>query len=272
MKTVRIAAAQTAEFREDIEAALECATEVAARARAEGVSLLCFPEGFLQGYLTEEAPARRNALNLTSPAFLAILKRLPKTGPMIVMGLIEVESGRLFNTAIVVDRGVLVGRYRKTHLFCSEHIFNAGSSDELQLVGGECCFDAGSESPIFEANGLRFGINICYDTNFPEAARKVADLGASLIVCPANNMCRRKIAEALKDAHNRIRGERCLQLWVLPGPVVHHELRQTQCRFVLPTSSGLACSLISPEPNKNRSTLLALERLKSSEIRTYLLE
>ena len=56
MENVRIAAAQTHEFREDIEAALNCAADVAARAKAEGASLLCFSEGFLQGYLTEEAP------------------------------------------------------------------------------------------------------------------------------------------------------------------------------------------------------------------------
>jgi predicted amidohydrolase len=204
MKTVRIAAAQTVEFREDIEAALSCVADVAARAEAEGTSLLCFPEGFLQGYLTDEAPARRNAVDLASPAFEAVLSRLPKTGPMIVMGLIEVEDGRLFNTAIVVDRGAVVGRYRKEY-----------------LLDGEQIFDAGSDSQVFEIAGLRFGINICYDTNFPAAARKVADLGASLIVCPANNMHRRKTAEALKDVHNSVRGERCREtgLWLVSADV-----------------------------------------------------
>jgi predicted amidohydrolase len=204
MKTVRIAAAQTAEFREDAEAALDHVAEVAARAKTEGVSLLCFPEGFLQGYLTDETPARRNALDLTSPAFDAVLNRLPKTGPMIVMGLIEVEKRRLFNTAIVVDRGTVIGRYRKVHLLASEQIF-----------------DAGGDNHVFEIAGLRFGINICYDTNFPEAARKVANLGASLIVCPANNMLQRKTAEAHKDVHNSVRGERCREtgLWLVSADV-----------------------------------------------------
>jgi predicted amidohydrolase len=178
--------------------------DVAARAETEGASLLCFSEGFLQGYLTEGAAARRNALDLASPAFAAVLDRLPKTGPMIVMGLIEVAEGRLFNTAIVVDRGAVIGHYRKVH-----------------LLDGEQIFDAGSDSRVFEIAGLRFGINICYDTNFPEAARKVADLGASLIVCPANNMCRRKTAQALRDVHNSVRGERCREtgLWLVSADV-----------------------------------------------------
>src|SRR5882757_9679653 len=204
MKTVRIAAAQTVELREDVEAALNCVADVAARAKTEGASLLCFPECFLSGYLSDETPARRNALDLASPAFEAVLNRLPKTGPMIVMGLIEVEDGRLFNTAIVVDRGAIIGRYRKAH-----------------LLGGEQIFDAGNDSHTFEIAGLRFGINICYDTNFPEAARKVADLRASLIVCPANNMHCRNTTEALKDLHNSVRGERCREtgLWLVSADV-----------------------------------------------------
>src|SRR5436305_13046124 len=155
MTTVRIAAAQTAEFREDIDAALHCAVEVAERAEAEGALLLCFPEAFLQGYLTEDAPARRIALDLASPAFEAILNRLPKSGPMIVMGLIEVEADRLYNTAVVVNRGGLIGRYRKAHLFSGEHIFKWNSDNELRLFGGENCFEVGIDSPVFEVDGLR---------------------------------------------------------------------------------------------------------------------
>ncbi|TCM51046.1 carbon-nitrogen hydrolase [Rhizobium sp. PP-F2F-G48] len=123
---------------------------------------------------------------------------------MTVFGLIEIESGRLFNTAAVVHRGTLIGRYRKTH-----------------LLRGEQCFDAGNDTRLFEVDGLRFGINICYDTNFPEAAEKVAALGASLIVCPANNMLKRKTAEEYKDLHNKARGDRCRQtgLWLASADV-----------------------------------------------------
>jgi predicted amidohydrolase len=204
MRTVRIAAAQTAEIREDIEAALTGLAAISARAATEGAALLVFPEGFLQGYLTEDAPARRHALDLASPAFAALLDRFPKTGPVIVAGLIEVEDGRLFNTAVVVDRGMLVGRYRKAH-----------------LLGGEQIFEPGRDSPIFEAGDLRFGINICYDTNFPQAARRVADGGGDLIVCPANNMYPRKTSEAFRQVHNAARGERCREtgLWLVSSDV-----------------------------------------------------
>lgn len=203
MPTIRIAAAQTPEFREDVPAALAYAVEAAGRAQAQGAALLVFPEGFLQGYLTDEAAARRVALDLGSPTFAAVLDQLP--GPMIVMGLIEVADGRLYNTAVVVDRGVLVGRYRKTH-----------------LLGGEAAFEPGDDSPVFEVGPLRFGINICYDMNFPQAAAKVAGGGAALIVCPANNMMARQTAERWKLLHNPARGERCREtgLWLISADVI----------------------------------------------------
>jgi predicted amidohydrolase len=204
MSTVRIAVAQTLEFRENVEAALRCATDIATHAKAEGARLLCFPEGFLQGYLTDEASARRVALDLSSHEMAAIARRFPQTGPMIVIGMIEVENGRLFNTAVVIEHGAVIGRYRKTH-----------------LLDGERAFQVGVDTPIFEVDGLRFGINICYDTNFPEAARKLADLEASLIVCCANNMMPRERAEQFKDLHNSVRAERCREagVWLISTDV-----------------------------------------------------
>jgi predicted amidohydrolase len=110
----------------------------------------------------------------------------------------------LFNTAIVIDRGVLIGRYRKMH-----------------LLDGERIFDAGREGQVFHLGDLCFGINICYDTNFPDAAHEIARLGASLIVCPTNNMLRRETAEAFRDVHNAVRGERCREagLWLISADV-----------------------------------------------------
>lgn len=204
MKTVRIAAAQTPDYRENVEAALAYALDIIRQAETEGVRLLCFPEGFLQGYLTEPASARRAAMNLASPEFSAVKDRLADAGPMIVMGMIEADGDHLFNTAVVIDKGNLVGRYRKAH-----------------LLNGEKVFQPGVETSIFEVDGLRFGINICYDTGFPEAARKVALGGASLLVCCANNMMPRANAEKFRDQHNAVRGKRCREtgLWLISADV-----------------------------------------------------
>lgn len=202
--TVRIAAAQTPEFREDPGAALGHAAEVARVARDAGARLLCFPEGYLQGYLTEAEAARRHALDLESAAFRALVSRLPQDAPAIIMGLIEAADGALFNTAVVLRGGRLVGRYRKR-----------------RLLRREGCFQPGDRTPVFEVEGLRFGINICFDTNFAEEARAVADQGATLLVCPANNLLPAEAAGRWKDEHNRVRGERCREtgLWLVSADV-----------------------------------------------------
>ncbi|MDO8378197.1 carbon-nitrogen hydrolase family protein [Phenylobacterium sp.] len=200
----RIAAAQTPEFREDVDAALTYALGVIADATAQGADLLVFPEAYLQGYLTDETSARRHALNLASPEFDTLLARLPKLGPTLVLGLIEADAGALFNTAAVIAHGRLLGRYRKTH-----------------LLGREQLFTPGTDSPVFETAGVKFGVNICYDTNFPQAAAKVADAGATLLVCPANNMMARPTAEHWRHRHNPARGERCREtgLWLISADV-----------------------------------------------------
>ena len=104
----------------------------------------------------------------------------------------------------MIQQSQLLGRYRKTH-----------------LLGREQLFTPGTDSPVFAAGGVRFGINICYDTNFPAAAAKVAQAGATLLVCPANNMMKRAGAEHWRDRHNPARGDRCREtgLWLISADV-----------------------------------------------------
>lgn len=201
---MRIAAAQTPEFREDVPGALGYLAGVMEQARCEGASLLCLPEGFLQGYLTDGEAARRNALDLDSQPFINLLDQLPEHAPTTVLGLIEVEDGDLYNTAVVIFRRSVVGRYRKRH-----------------LLGGERCFRPGGEVRTYDVEGLRFGINICFDANFADAAVGVAQQGASLLLCPANNMLPRQAAIEWKDKHNAVRAKRCREtgLWLMSADV-----------------------------------------------------
>jgi Carbon-nitrogen hydrolase len=74
---------------------------------------------------------------------------------------IERSGGRLYNSAVVLEHGRVTGVYRKTH-----------------LTPGETLLGTGDEYPVFEVKGLRYGINICYDTQFADAAARVAGQGA----------------------------------------------------------------------------------------------
>ena len=115
-----VAACQLPEIRRDVDAAVDEMARYAAQAQEAGAVLLCFPECCLQGYLVngpeEQEEGRGAALDMGSEAFAAVLERLAPCGPVLVFGLLERDGGAYFNTAAVVRRGELLGKYRKNRL------------------------------------------------------------------------------------------------------------------------------------------------------------
>jgi predicted amidohydrolase len=201
---MRVGTCQTPEILGDVDQAVRLVLEFAGPAAADGVDLLLFPECFLQGYLVTERHVREQAFEVDSPEFAAVLARLAEVGPTLVLGMIERAGGRFYNTAVVVRGGRVVGRYRKTH-----------------LTGGESVFTAGDDYPIFQCNGLRFGINICYDAQFAPAAAAVAAGGAQVLLLPAQNMMGREKAFRWQSRHNEIRAQRVREtgLWLVSADV-----------------------------------------------------
>ncbi|MCU7724803.1 carbon-nitrogen hydrolase family protein [Actinoplanes sp. KI2] len=199
---LRAGACQTPELLSDVPAALAVVESFADQ--APGVDLLLFPECFLQGYLTTGDHLARTAYELGSPEFGEILARLAPLRQTLVLGLIERDGSRFFNSAVVITRGEVTGVYRKTH-----------------LTPGEQTFTAGAAYPVFDLNGVRFGINICYDTRFPAAAKAVAAQGAQVLFVPSQNMMGRAKAELWQPRHNAIRGERAREtgMWLISADV-----------------------------------------------------
>ena len=200
-----VASCQLLDIQNDVEASLSRIVEFGMEAERVGADLVCYPECFLQGYIVDEVKTREIAIDLSSEAFASLLRRVSAIKPMLVVGLVELSGEHLFNAAVVVKRGEVLGVYRKSRLLPRE-----------QLV-----FMPGDDFPVFKTNGMTFGINICYDLNFPECARAVADAGASLIVCPCNNMLRYQNAERWKEKHNPIRARRAVEtnMWLLSSDV-----------------------------------------------------
>jgi (R)-amidase len=94
-------------------------------------------------------------------------------GVSAAFGFVESDNGHFFNTTVLTtpESGVVL-RYRKTHLF-----------------GGERgVVEAGDRFVTTMWNGVRVGILICYDIEFPESARALAQLGAQLLIVTNGNM------------------------------------------------------------------------------------
>jgi predicted amidohydrolase len=198
---MRIGTCQTPEVLADVDRAAGIVRDFAGRA---DVDLLLFPECFLQGYLVTGEHVGQQALGLGERGFAAVLARLADLRPVLVVGLIEREGSDYYNTAAVISRGRLLGRYRKTF-----------------LTPGESIFSRGDDYPVFDHAGLRFGINICYDLQFSEAAAAVAASGAQVLLAPTQNMMPREKATYWEHRHNRIRAERAREtgLWIVSADV-----------------------------------------------------
>jgi predicted amidohydrolase len=205
MKTVRVGTCQTPEIIGDPFTALEIILRFANESEEKSVDLLLFPECFLTGYVLNEAYAANYSYDLESKQFAAILKQLEHIKSVLVFGVNEKTSGRLFNSAVVVNRGEIVGVYRKTHL----------------IDPNELLYTSGKDYPAFEVKGLKYGINICYDTQFADAAKAIAVQGAQLLLSPAQNMLRRETAEYWKYKHTEIVAERVKEtgLWFVRSDV-----------------------------------------------------
>lgn len=190
---MRVGVCQTPEIVGDVEAALRLVRQFAEQ--AEGVDLLVFPECFLQGYDVTTEHVRAFAM----PADLRFEVR-----PTVVLGMIERAGGHYYNTAAVVQDGRTVGAYRKTF-----------------LTRGESVFTAGRDYPVFDCAGVRFGINICFDAQYPFAAAAVRRQSAKLLVQPAQNMMRRENARRWQPRHNELRRERVREtgLWLASADV-----------------------------------------------------
>lgn len=201
---MRIGACQTAEVLGNITAAVACMEAFAQQPGADTLDLLLFPECFLQGYLVQSDHLRRHALDLSATPFRNLLDRLSAIRPTLVFGVIERSGPSFFNTAVVVSQGRLEQAYRKTHLGSGERLFQAGDA-----------------YPTFTVHGVTCGINICYDTRFPEAARAVAAQGAQVLLVPSQNMMKRQAAEIWQHRHNAIRANRAREtgMWLVSADV-----------------------------------------------------
>lgn len=135
------------------------------------VNLAVFPELFLGGY--DLADVMRNAVTTESDEITSIRGACERAGTAAIVGFAEQTDSGVANSAIAIDvDGTVAGVARKTHLFGGERdVFVAG--DRLNTV---------------ELAGATIGPMICFDVEFPEVARTLAERETQLLVTVAANM------------------------------------------------------------------------------------
>lgn len=169
MKLLKVTLVQLNPKVRGLERNLETAGQILAR--GQDLDLAVFPELFLGGYTTRDLDDL--ALDLDGPEVTSMSQLARENDTAVIFGLHERVPGGVANSAACLDRrGNFAGSYRKTHLF----------GDERDA------FIAGDELIFFDLDGVKTGVMICFDVEFPEVARALAIAGADLLVTISANM------------------------------------------------------------------------------------
>lgn len=149
--------------------ALDAAAEQAA---GRGARLLLTPELSLTGYVRGMATAlsAQSALSAAS-APDDVAEVAARHGVAVVYGRPERDGGAVFNTVrLVGPDGAPLATYRKTHLYGDQERAAFAPGDDLVVQA--------------DLDGVRIGLLICYDVEFPEAVRAHALAGTELLAVP----------------------------------------------------------------------------------------
>ncbi|MEE1939000.1 carbon-nitrogen hydrolase family protein [Streptomyces sp. TRM 70361] len=150
--------------------ALAALDRAAGRAADAGARLLVAAELYLTGYCIGGRVAEL-AEPADGPGAEAVARIAVRRGLAVAYGYPERDGRGLYNSAqLVGPDGARLANYRKTHLYGGfEHAwFTPGGTPVVQA----------------EFDGLRIGLLICYDVEFPETVRAHALAGTELLLVP----------------------------------------------------------------------------------------
>lgn len=142
-------------------------------ASSSSPDVILFPELFLSGYtFKERSEVEEVSFPLNENEYLVPFLDISREKSIALCGgYSEMEGDSFYNSSFFIGNGEIVANYRKVHLFHDEADF---------FTPGDTGFS------VFEYGGVRFGMMICFDWIFPEAARTLALKGAQVILHPAN--------------------------------------------------------------------------------------
>jgi len=138
------------------------------KAKKEGADLICFPELNITGYSTKPE-IQGCAESIPGPASERLIQMANDNQIVILAGMAEKDANdRIFASHLVVTPDKISGIYRKIHIAPPER----------------CIFSPGNSVSLFKIDGVKLGIQLCYDAHFPELSTRMAVDGADIIFMP----------------------------------------------------------------------------------------
>jgi predicted amidohydrolase len=183
----KVALAQLEPRLRDKEANLIKAEKVISQAASQGADVILFPELYLTGYSLGKRAAD-SAETCEGPSIRRVAELARHSQIAVVMGYAELSADGMhaYDAAFVVTaQGQVASSYRKVHLFQKENGW----------------FIPGEGISVIDFGLGPTGLLICYDLEFPEAARELALRGARWIaVCTGNMLPNQHLQEVYVQA------------------------------------------------------------------------
>jgi len=179
-------------------------------ASGKDVDIICFPELSITGYLLQNPHHIYSGIGPEQ-----IIEQLARMAGeqhlIIVAGLIEISDGsKPYISQVVAGPEGILGMYRKTHLSPHE----------------KDCYESGQKIETFTYRDMNFGVQLCYESHFPEISTIMALKGADILLIP--------------HASPRGTPEEKTESWLrhLPGRAFDNALYVVACNQVGKTGGG----------------------------------
>lgn len=166
--TFKVAVLQMASAGRDIEQNTATIVAKMQEASEQKADILLVPECFLNGYILPITNEEASADNDVALERIKVAAKKLEIG--VVVTAFTKGNEKPQNSAFVINKnGEVLMKYAKVHT-CD--------------FADEACLESGNEFKVCDFHGVKIGIMICYDREYPESARVLMMKGAELILVP----------------------------------------------------------------------------------------
>ena len=165
--------------------------DLAAAAERQGVDLVVFPELCLTAYAIDDLHSQQALLDAARAALASVVKASERLRAVLVVGLPLARNGRLYNCAVAITQGRVLGVVPKTFLPNYREYYEKRWFASGQDIVGETIELGGMEVPfgtdlVFRAANLpdfTFHLEICEDMCVPQPPSIRGALAGATVLC-----------------------------------------------------------------------------------------
>jgi NAD+ synthase (glutamine-hydrolysing) len=183
----------------------EATIELARRAHDEGVDLVVYPELGLSSYALDDLLLQDALLDATEQAVAAVRDASSELGPLLLVGAPLRHRGRLYNTALAISRGRILGAVPKSYLpnyreYYEKRHFAPGAGiagQEITVAGATVPFGTDLIFAASDLPDLVVGVDVCEDYWAPLPPSSYAAMAGATVLAnlSASNITVGKSAE-----------------------------------------------------------------------------